>query len=71
MTSTHAAAFNEDNRTPGLGTRRANLIASQSKCRDGFVDLQHLGKGLEAATDPGLRLAPELPFKSRLHRDER
>ena len=66
MTSIRAATFNEDNRTPGLGTVCTNLIASQNHVRDGLVDLQRLSQGLEAATDPGLRPAPEL-YRSKAH----
>ena len=44
----------------GLGALGANLAPSQTDARDGLVNLQHLGQGLEAATDQGLCLAPEL-----------
>ena len=66
MTSIRAATFNEDNRTPGLGTVSTNLVTLHIHVRDGRIFLQHLGQGLEAATDPGLRPAPEL-YRSKAH----
>ena len=42
--------------TPGLGALGANLVSFQIHGRDGLVDLQHVGQGLEAATDQGWRL---------------
>ena len=53
MTWIHAAAFNGDNRTPGLGTLVANLVSIQTDVRDALVDFKCLGQGLEAATDQG------------------
>ena len=44
----------------GLGALGANLVVIQMDVRDGPVFLQRLGQGLEAATDQGLCLAPEL-----------
>ena len=44
----------------GLGALGANLVIIQIDARDGLVFLQHLCQGLEAATDQGLRLVPEL-----------
>ena len=48
--------FCEAHHTPGLGTLGANLVVLQIDVRDGLVDLQCLGQGLEAATDQGWRL---------------
>ena len=42
--------------TPGLGPLVANLVACQFEVRDGRIDLQRLGQGLEAATDQGWHL---------------
>ena len=56
MTSVHVAAFNGAHHTPGLGTLGANLVAHQINARDGLVDLEPLGQGLEASTDQGWRL---------------
>ena len=56
MTWIHAAAFNGDNRTPGLGTLGTNVVVFPVDVHDGLVDLQCLGQGLEAATDQGWRL---------------
>ena len=44
----------------GLAALGANLVAAQIDARDGLVFLQPLRQGLEAATDQGLRLVPEL-----------
>ena len=60
MTSIRAAAFNEHNGTPGLGTVGTNLVTFQIHVRDRRIFLQRLGQGLEAARDPSLRLLPEL-----------
>ena len=56
-----AAAFSGAHHTPGLGTLGANLVVLQIDVRDGLVDLQCLGQGLEAATDQGWRLDFEGP----------
>ena len=56
MTWIHVAAFNGDNRTPGLGTLGTNVVVFPVDVHDGLVDLQCLGQGLEAATDQGWRL---------------
>ena len=51
-----AAAFSGAHHTPGRGTHVANIVASQIDARDGLVDLEPLGQGLEASTDQGWRL---------------
>ena len=50
----------ESTPTPGLGTLSANVVESQIDVRDGPVNLQRLSQGLEAATDQGWHLVPEL-----------
>ena len=52
--------FCGDHPTPGLGTLGPNLVVFQIDGRDGFVTLQRLSQGLEAATDQGWPLVPEL-----------
>ena len=57
--------------TPGLGTLVANRVTFQINGRDGRIDLERLGQGLEAATDQGwcldFRALPAKPssLKSR------
>ena len=65
ITSLHAAAFSEARHTPGLAALGANLVAIQMDMCDGRIFLQRLGQGLEAATDQGLRLVPEL-YRSKM-----
>ena len=48
--------FAEPTPHTGLGALGANLVVTQIDARDGLVFLQHLGQGLEAATDQGWRL---------------
>ena len=52
--------FCGDHPTPGLGTLGLNLVVFKIDGRDGLVNLQRLSQGLEAATDQGWRLVPEL-----------
>ena len=66
MTWIHAAAFNGDNRTPGLGTLVAHVVVLQIDVRDGLVDFKCLGQGLEAATDQGWRLDFKRPTDKTL-----
>ena len=66
MTWIHAAAFNGDNRTPGLGTLGTNVVVFPVDVHDGLVDLQCLGQGLEAATDQGWRLDFKRPTDKTL-----
>ena len=44
----------------GLGALGTNPVVIQIDMCDGRIFLQGLSQGLEAATDPGLCLAPEL-----------
>ena len=67
VTSWHAAAFNRENRTPGLGPLVANLVVIQIDDRDGRVYLQRLGQGLETETEQGWRLHPGLYRSNRDH----
>ena len=67
MTWTHAAAFNGDNRTPGLGALGTNRVVCQLNVRDGRVCRQRLGQGLETETDQGWRLHPGLYRSNRDH----
>ena len=45
--------FWRDHSTPGLDAIVTNVVTSQIDGRDGRIDLQRLGQGLEAATDQG------------------
>ena len=62
-----AAAFSGAHHTPGLGTLGANLVVLQIDVRDGLVDLQCLGQGLETETDQGWRPHPGFYCSNRNH----
>ena len=62
----HSAILRRPSHTPGLGALGTNVVVFPVDVRDGLVDLQCLGQGLEAATDQGWRLDFKRPTDKTL-----